>query len=392
MFKQTRQFGPAGTPGPTNAYWIASLNTAHTSENSYHEIPRQYRLSTYEFHLPPELVAQHPTARRDESRLLVIHRASGAIEHKQFRDLPALLDPSDLLVLNETKVVPALLVGHKATGGRVELLVMDPAESGGDDDGAAARVCLSRSSKPLRCGTEIHLPNCPPLVVEQSLVPGRVRVRFPVGESGLLAFLETHGRTPLPPYIHRDGEPADEDRDRYQTVYAATVGSVAAPTAGLHFTAALLEQLEVRGIEIARILLHVGPGTFMPVRNPDVRLHRMQAEHYEIPQSAAERIRNARAQGRRVVAAGTTSVRALESAGAGGDIRAGAGKTSLFITPGHRFALVEGMITNFHLPGSTLLMLVSSLAGIDVIINAYHEAVNERYRFYSYGDACLIID
>lgn len=356
------------------------------------EVPRPYRLSTYNFHLPPELVAQSPAARRDESRLMVIHRATGCTEHRHFFELPTLLHPSDMLVLNETKVVPALLVGNKTSGGRVELLVVDPAARVPEADREASRVCLVRSSKPLRPGAEITIPGGSPLVVEQPISPGRVRVRFPVAESGFLGFLDAYGRTPLPPYIRGERGRGQDDRNRYQTVYAATAGSVAAPTAGLHFTSELLQNLEARGIEIVRLLLHVGPGTFLPVRHPDVRLHRMQAEYYEIPLDAAERISEALKFGRRVVAVGTTCVRALESAAENGSVRAGTGATELFITPGHRFAVVRAMITNFHLPGSTLLMLICAFAGIDVILNSYNEAVNERYGFYSYGDACLIVD
>lgn len=356
------------------------------------EIPYQYRLSTYDFRLPPELIAQHPAARRDESRLMVIHRATGCVEHKQFHELPRLLDPSDLLVLNETKVVPALLVGSKTTGGRVELLVVDPLGPTGTDDSATSRVCLIRSSKRVRSGAEIHIPGCAPLVVEQPLGPGSARVRFPVAEADFLGFLDAYGRTPLPPYIQRDQGPERDDRNRYQTVYAAISGSVAAPTAGLHFTGDLLRRVEERGLEVARIVLHVGPGTFMPVRHEDVRSHRMHAEHYEISPAAAQQIRNAFDRGRRVVAVGTTALRALESAAKSGTLQPCKGTTDLFITPGHRFTVAGALITNFHLPGSTLLMLVCALAGIRVILNSYQEAINERYRFYSYGDACLIVD
>lgn len=354
-----------------------------------------YRLSTYDYELPPDLIAQHPSACRDESRLLVLRRRTGRISHHVFRELPDFLSPSDLLVMNETRVVPSLLVGHKPTGGRVELLVLDPARSleGGALTDPAVRVCMVRSSKPLKSGARVKMLQGPELTAEETVAPGRVRIQFPVSEGGLLGFLDAYGRPPLPPYIQSLDRDADRDRERYQTVYAQVSGSVAAPTAGLHFTDELLGELSRKEIEIAKIVLHVGPGTFTPVRSDDIREHKMESEHYEIPEKAARRIVTACREGRRIVAVGTTSVRALESAASPeGVVRAGRGETDLFIAPGYSFKVVGGLITNFHLPRSTLLMLVSSFAGTHMILRSYMEAVRHGYRFYSYGDSCLIVD
>jgi S-adenosylmethionine:tRNA ribosyltransferase-isomerase len=283
----------------------------------------------------------------------------------------------------------------KGSGGRVELLVLDPAGVGSacKPEGPAARVCLVRSSKPLRAGTEVQVISGPRLKVEDRVAPGRVRIRFPVEEREFQGWLDRFGLPPLPPYIKPESRDAERDRLAYQTVYAKTPGSVAAPTAGLHFTEELLREIERRGIETARILLHVGPGTFTPVRHEDIRLHRMESEFYDITESEADRISRASQENRRIIAIGTTSVRALESAAtAEGKLANSQGSTSLFITPGYDFKLVKGMVTNFHLPGSTLLMLVCAFAGTDLIRKAYEEAMRRKYRFYSYGDACLLFD
>lgn len=372
----------------------AEIGRAWVHDGGRH-VPDCYCLSTYDYALPPELIAQHPQRVRDESRLLVLNRTSGEISHHVFHELPDFLAGSDLLVMNETKVVPALLVGHKPTGGSVELLVLQPARSPHESASAdsAVRVCMVRSSKPLKSGGRIELHSGPILTAEETVAPGRVKIRFPVPEAELLSFLEAYGRAPLPPYIQSLQRDADRDRDRYQTVYARAAGSVAAPTAGLHFTDKLLAALRAKGIEIVRIVLHVGPGTFTPVRAQDIRGHRMESEYYDISESAARCIQGALREGRRVVAVGTTSVRALESVVCDtGAVTAGKGDTRLFIAPGYTFKVVGGLITNFHLPRSTLLMLVSAFAGTELILNAYDEAVRHRYRFYSYGDACLIAD
>ncbi len=357
------------------------------------DIPQTYRLSTYDYELPETLIAQEPTARRDESRLLLISRRTGAIRHHYFQDLPGLLNPSDLLIVNESRVVPALLKGHKTTGGRVELLVLDPARVPGTAAASseAVRTCMMKSSKPVKEGGHIILDADTRLTVQESLGDGRTRVRFPCTEETFSSFLEQHGTPPLPPYIKsRD---LLRDRNRYQTVYATCDGSVAAPTAGLHFTDELMRRLRDRGIQTASLVLHVGPGTFAPIRSEDIRRHRMETEHYEIPADTVERIAQTKATGGRVIAVGTTCVRALESAASSeGVVQPGRGSTDLFIMPGYAFKIVDGLVTNFHLPRSTLLVLISSFTGNDTIMNAYGESIKLKYRFYSYGDACLIAD
>ncbi|MEJ2719021.1 MAG: S-adenosylmethionine:tRNA ribosyltransferase-isomerase [Deltaproteobacteria bacterium] len=301
-------------------------------------IPPECRLSTYDFELPRDLIAQQPAEYRDESRLMVLHRRSGDISHHKFKELPSLLLPSDLLVLNETKVIPVLLVGRKESGGRVELLVLDPAElpARPTSETSTERVCLIRSSKPLRPGAQVHIDGGPAVESLETVSPGRSRIRFPVREADLLGFLDTYGRPPLPPYIRADEANIERDRDRYQTVYARIAGSVAAPTAGLHFTDDLLGALERQGTETARILLHVGPATFTPVRAEDIRFHRMESEFYEISEETGRQIREAHRARRRIIAVGTTCVRALEAAATStGTVRSGAGKTNLFLRPGH---------------------------------------------------------
>ncbi len=400
------------------------------------EIPDPCRLSTYDYHLPGELVANEPSQRRDHSRLLLIHRLTGKTKHLRFTELADILRPTDLLVINETKVVPAALFGTKATGGRVELLVLDPAApdkgpgchiaapgcspdcgtgpsaglfrpdhgrlesqphsiqpSEATGDRPACRVCMVKSSKPLKCGAGIRLEGGAELVVEEALGAGRALIRFPAVESEFLAFLEQNGLPPLPPYISRKDRVLTQDLERYQTVYCRAPGSVAAPTAGLHFTRELMDRLGGRGIEIARVLLHVGAGTFTPVRDEDIRLHNMQPEYYEITEHAAEAVSKAVGEGRRVVAVGTTTVRVLEGTADGtGQLKPGRGWTNLFITPGYSFKLVGGLVTNFHLPKSTLLMLTCAFGGTGQVLNAYEEAAGFGYLFYSYGDVCVIID
>ncbi len=361
---------------------------------SVNDIPPSCRLETYDYDLPQELIAQEPAALRDMSGLMVIRRNSRQISRHVFRDLPDLLSSGDLVVINETAVVPAALTGKKPTGGRVELLVLEPtACSGGTDEQEAVRVCLVRSSKPIRPGTRVEIAPGVELIALDSIAPGRVRFRFPAPEQRLGRFLDSHGRAPLPPYIKSEGRDAGRDRTRYQTVYASTLGSVAAPTAGLHFTEDVLDRLGKRGIEVARVVLHVGPGTFLPVRVNDIRAHTMEEEWYEIPEAAAHQISCAVEENRRIVAVGTTTVRALESAAdSTGHILPGKGETRLFIRPGHSFRVAKALVTNFHLPRSTLLMLACAFGGIGLVLEAYRLAVENRYRFYSYGDACLIMD
>lgn len=325
---------------------------------------------------------------------MVLHRETGKIEHCRFGDLPSFLLPSDLLVINETRVVPALLTGHKITGGRIEILVMDPA--GMTDISPmreqAVRTCLVRSSKPLRQHSIIITETGAELIAEEVLGQGKALIRFPVSNSELLFFLDKWGQPPLPPYIRNESRNHQRDRAMYQTVYSRVPGSVAAPTAGLHFTAELLSELERRGVQIARIVLHVGPGTFQPVRNEDIRLHSMESEFFLIPDKSAEILRSAYEAKRRIISVGTTSLRALESAAQfDTTFRIGPTMTKLFVTPGYDFKVVQGLVTNFHLPGSTLLMLACAFGGKELVMQSYKEAIEKDYRFYSYGDASLII-
>jgi len=337
------------------------------------------RLSDFDYELPPELIAQHPASERTASRLLHLDGRTGAIADLAFRDMVRLLAPSDVLVVNDTRVIKARLDGRKDTGGEVEVLV----ERVLDHERALAQV---RASKPPKAGRKIHFAGD----VEAEVV-GRedefYELRFR-GADSVLDVLSRQGTTPLPPYItHR---PDEEDDARYQTVYAKVPGAVAAPTAGLHFDEALLAALREKGVTTAAITLHVGAGTFQPVRTDDVSKHVMHAEWYSLSRETVEAIARAKAAGGRVVAVGTTALRALESAAASGELKAGTGETRLFIVPGYRFRIVERLITNFHLPRSTLLMLVSAFAGAENIRRAYRHAVAERYRFFSYGDAMLL--
>ncbi|MEW6351740.1 MAG: tRNA preQ1(34) S-adenosylmethionine ribosyltransferase-isomerase QueA [Thermodesulfobacteriota bacterium] len=359
------------------------------------EVPDGCRLSAYEYELPAELIAQAPSPCRDMSRLLLIDRKSGRIRHHRFREIADLLSPSDLLVMNETRVVPAALHGIKTTGGRVELLVIDPAapDKRGNPEEPAVRLCMVKSSKPVREGARIVMGPGVELSVEETRDSGRAVVRFPVPETEFGAFLATHGVPPLPPYIKRDGRIKTRDSERYQTIYSRVPGSVAAPTAGLHFTPEVLDALDRRGIESTRILLHVGPGTFTPIREEDTRQHRMEPEYYEIPAAAARTIARAARDHRRIVAVGTTTVRALETAAKiHGEVEPSQGWTDLFITPGYRFQVVGGLVTNFHLPRSTLLMLTCAFGGTEHVLDAYAKATQLGYRFYSYGDVTVIID
>ena len=353
------------------------------------------KLSDFDYRLPPELVAQHPAERRDGSRLLVLRRASGALEHRAFAELPELLSSGDLLVHNDAKVVPARLLGRKVgTSGKVELLLVRPA--GGEGAGAALGrevgafcwICLGQASKGLKPGARVELEAGLSAEVLEARGGGEYLVRFSGAHASLLDAIQRAGRLPLPPYIERP--PTELDADRYQTVYARSPGSVAAPTAGLHFTREVLDRLASRGVGRAEITLDVGPGTFLPVRTENVSAHRMHPERFHVPDSAAAAVNGASG---RVVAVGTTVVRALESAAdpATSQLRPGAGETRLFITPGFEFRQVDALLTNFHLPGSTLLMLVCAFAGRERALGAYREAVERRYRFYSYGDAMLVL-
>jgi len=361
--------------------------------------------SDFDYDLPEELIAQEPAPRRDGSRLLVLDRQRDTLEDRRFEELAELLPTDALLVLNDSRVFPARLRGQKPTGGGVEVLLVSPRPPGPGDDAPNHCVwhCLCRSSKGLAPGAKVRFGGAgeaPAVVatVRQLHPGGGADLDFtrpggsPIGGSDWLMDWATDvGETPLPPYIRRPGGERDLDRDRYQTVYAAERGSVAAPTAGLHFTVPLLEALTQRGLELAYLTLHVGPGTFRPVRSDSVGEHHMDAERVQVTPQLADAVRRAKAAQRPVLAVGTTTVRALEGmASAPGQLDAGDSEVSLFITPGHEFRIVDGLITNFHLPRSTLLMLVSALAGRDPVLAAYRHAVREGYRFYSYGDAMLI--
>jgi S-adenosylmethionine:tRNA ribosyltransferase-isomerase len=342
------------------------------------------RTSDFDFHLPPDQVAQAPAARRDESRLLVVRRETGTLEHRVFSDLPEYVPAGDALVLNETRVFPARLLGRRATGAPAEVLLLTP-EAGEEKVWRA----LVRPGAKLKPGRTVEV--APDLSVEiVDSTPGgerivRVHTPLPLSEA-----LDRHGEVPLPPYVDRRA--TAEDRERYQTVYARERGSVAAPTAGLHFTPELLAALEAKGVRIVRLVLHVGVGTFRPVETEDPAAHRMHAEWYHVPAASAAALNEVRAAGGAVWAVGTTVTRTLETvADEDGTVHAGEGWTDVFLRPPYRFRAVDRLLTNFHLPKSTLLMLVSAFAGHELTMRAYREAVARGYRFFSYGDAMLLV-
>ncbi len=342
----------------------------------------------FDYELPDRLIAQAPSARREDARLLVLGRTGGEVGDRHVSDLPTLVRGDELVVVNDTRVVPARLIGRKSTGGRAELLVVEP-----DPDDSRLVLAMGRASKPLRPGTPVILSGGERLEVVDALGGGLYRVRLPPDAADPWTFLEGRGEVPLPPYIHRGEEgPGAGDVERYQTVYARHPGSVAAPTAGLHFTGSLLDQLREAGCEVARVTLHVGPGTFLPVRVERLADHRMHHERFEVSEAAAAAVTRARAEGRPVMAVGTTVVRTLEAVAAahGGHVVAGSGTTDLFVTPGFPFQVVDRLMTNFHLPRSTLLMLVSAFAGRRPALAAYAHAVARGYRFFSYGDSMWI--
>ncbi len=341
------------------------------------------RLSDFDYELPERLIAQEPVTPRDASRLLVLP-PEGPAEHRRFTDLEALLGPGDLLVFNDTKVIPARLVGRKATGGKVELLLCEPLEGG---LGRRWRA-MGQASKPIRVGTVVVL-DALSARVEAVEGEGFYVVLLDREGEALEAALARAGQVPLPPYIRR--EPGPADRERYQTIWAREPGSAAAPTAGLHFTERLLTRLDARGVRRTAVTLHVGPGTFLPLRGDSLEGHRMHPERYEVPAAAAAEIAACRARGSKVVAVGTTTVRTLESAFDGERIAPAQGRTSLFIRPGHPFRTVDALVTNFHLPRSTLLVLVCAFGGTERVLGAYRDAVALGYRFFSYGDAMLLL-
>ena len=343
----------------------------------------------FDFELPDALIAQEPAPRRDEARLMVLDRDGGSIAHRRFSDLASQLAPGDLVVLNDTRVLPARLHGRKPTGGAVEMLLVEPAN--GSATAGEWRVMLDRS-RSIAPGVPLEFPDG--LTVEPIERQGDLwRVRLSAGGEKLGAILEARGEMPLPPYIHREeADPrASLDRERYQTVYAAVPGAVAAPTAGLHFTPETLRALAARGVESAFVTLHVGPGTFLPLRVDRVEDHTMHEERFVVTDAVADAVARTRGRGGRVVAVGTTVARTLETRAVGsGGVVAGSGRSSLFIYPGFRFRVVDALVTNFHLPRSTLFMLVCAFAGTERVRAAYREAVREKYRFYSYGDAMLV--
>ncbi|MEZ5535517.1 MAG: tRNA preQ1(34) S-adenosylmethionine ribosyltransferase-isomerase QueA [Thiolinea sp.] len=337
------------------------------------------QLSDFDYKLPPELIAHQPLEQRTASRLLVLNGETGACQDRLFKDLPDLLQPEDLLVFNDTRVIPARLYGNKTTGGKVEVLI----ERVVDEHQVLAHI---KASKAPKTGTQLLLEG-----VIQAEMTGRegdlFQLRFH-NQRKVFELLEQYGHIPLPPYIERPDEASD--RERYQTVFASNPGAVAAPTAGLHFDQALLQTLEAKGIATARVTLHVGAGTFQPVRTNDLSKHIMHAEYAIVSQATCDAVAACKARGGRVVAVGTTSVRSLESAAQSGALLPFEDETRLFITPGYRFRVVDAMITNFHLPESTLLMLVSAFSGYGHIRAAYQHAINESYRFFSYGDAMFL--
>lgn len=340
------------------------------------------RLADFDYTLPPELIAQRPVSPRDSSRLMVLERTTGRITHRVFNEIGEYLNPGDVLVVNDTRVIPARLRGRRVgTGGAIELLLLRPGADG-------AWEALVRPSRRLKSGTTVEVgTDAVPIEIGERLSDGRRMVRLREGGE-MLDLLHRTGEAPLPPYIRTPGDdPAI--KAAYQTVYAREDGAVAAPTAGLHFTPELLERIRAQGVDVVTLTLHVGLGTFQPVTADDVGDHKMGKEYYTITPAAADAI-NARRG--RFVAVGTTTVRTLETVATfGGRVRAGSGWTELFIVPGFAFRAVQALVTNFHLPRTTLLMLVSAFAGREMILAAYEEAVRERYRFYSFGDAMLIV-
>ena len=337
------------------------------------------KLSDFTYDLPEERIAQTPVEPRDHSRLMVLHRADDTIEHKHFYDIIDYLNPGDALVINETRVIPARLIGERPTGGACEVLLLKQI--------APKRwEALVRPGKKLRRGAEVIFGDGRLKATIAEVCEDGNRIVDFTCEGTMEAALDELGEMPLPPYIHEKLQ----DKERYQTVYAKQEGSAAAPTAGLHFTPELMDAIRAKGVDIVPVLLHVGLGTFRPVKVENVEDHEMHSEYYEVTEDAARRINAARDRGCRVIAVGTTSVRTLESAAENGRLMAKKGDTSIFIRPGYQYQMVDALITNFHLPGSTLVMLVSALYDREHILKAYKIAVEEKYRFFSFGDAMLI--
>lgn len=337
------------------------------------------RTTDFDFYLPEELIAQFPTPERSASRLLRLDGRSGTVSDAWFRQLPEFLKSGDLLILNDTRVIKARLTGEKASGGKIEIMV----ERVLDNHRLLAQIRASRSPKP---GSLLRIADTfDAEVIERQ---DDLFLLYIKSETPAIELIDAHGSLPLPPYISHEANSHDEER--YQTVFAKQLGAVAAPTAGLHFDNAMIEKLQAAGIAIAYVTLHVGAGTFQPVRVEDIKEHKMHSEIYSVPQATVDAINLAKSKGGTVTAVGTTALRALESAASGGQLQSGSGDTDIFITPGYQFQVVERLLTNFHLPKSTLLMLVSAFAGIENIRAAYQHAIDAKYRFFSYGDAMLI--
>jgi S-adenosylmethionine:tRNA ribosyltransferase-isomerase len=342
-------------------------------------------LSEFDYSLPASAIAQAPADERDGSRLLVIDRGRRAFADHRFADLPELLRPGDCLIVNDSRVIPARILARDGLGREVELLFVEPS-------GAAGRWrALVRPGRRCRVGAEMSAGDGAARFRIVAVEPDGTRTVERLYGS-IADAIERYGAPPLPPYIAHHAKPGSEDRERYQTIYARTPGSIAAPTAGLHFTAALLERLRTGGVEVHALTMHVGPATFWPIKTARVEDHVLPTERMEIPESVARAVNAARGEGRRIVAVGTTTTRALESAaGDDGTVRAMTGRADVFIVPGHRFRVVDALLTNFHLPRSSLLVLVSAFAGRDLILEAYRHALAAGYRFYTYGDATLIV-
>jgi S-adenosylmethionine:tRNA ribosyltransferase-isomerase len=350
-------------------------------------------LSAYHYHLPEELIAQHPADRRDESRLMVLQGKSGKQQHRRFHELIDLINPGDMLVVNNTRVFPARLYGIKETGGKVEVFLLEYPQLRKKDGQLATATALVKASKRPKPGTEIHISNRLFCRVKELLDEGKLRLELDFDkETGLAGCLSEAGQIPLPPYIKRDAGSTSEDRERYQTVYAATSGAVAAPTAGLHFTDEMLHKLKVKGAQIAEVTLHVGYGTFAPVREEDITRHQIHREFISLPEETVARVTRTKERGGKIWAVGTTTVRALEYAALrSGKLRATDGWCDLYIYPGFQFRVIDNLITNFHLPDSSLMFLVSALCGRQNLLECYSQAVKRGYRFFSYGDAMAII-
>lgn len=339
-----------------------------------------YRTSDFDYHYPPAAVAQHPLSDRSASRLLCMNRASDTVQHRTFADFPTLLDAGDVLVLNTSRVIQARLKGRRDNGREAEVLLVHPEPDG-------LWLAMVHPGGKLKEGRSVWFGDDAVARVVGVLRGGLRRIEFS-GTADISTLMQRYGSVPLPPYITRPVEPSD--RDRYQTVYADADGSVAAPTAGLHFTAKLLSRVSERRVEIVETMLHVGPGTFKPIETDDPARHTMHAEWYSVSEDSAQRVNAAKARGSRVWAVGTTVARTLETLATGHTVRAGSGWTDLFIYPPYRFRVVDALLTNFHLPRSTLLMLVAAFAGYERVMAAYREAIEEGYRLFSYGDAMAI--